>query len=183
MYSIRPHTSETIEFDLPTTMYRVQQVIQPIKQSTNESVLKDIEQRQDSLLEKVDYLQSQLALYLKIQDQGSNEKATCLCSVPIREELVVHLSAKQPSKDILNLIEKFHDKLSIRTYRHSSLRAAKFNYPIQNLSSSNNGNKSRSLAVVWADGDELPFMFHAHTKINDEPTIVTLLSQELESKD
>ncbi|CAF2080905.1 unnamed protein product [Rotaria magnacalcarata] len=183
MYSIRPHNSETIEFDLPTTMYRVQPVMQPKKPSTNESALKDIEQRQDSLLEKIDYLQNQLGLYLKIQDQGSNEKATCLSSVPVREELVVHLSAKQPSKDILNLIEKFHDKLSIRTYRHSSLRDAKFNDPIQNLSSSNNGNESRSLTVIWADGDELPYMFHAHKKINDEPSIVNLLSQELESKD
>lgn len=31
MYSIRPHSSENIEFDLPTTMYSVQPVIQQQK--------------------------------------------------------------------------------------------------------------------------------------------------------
>ncbi len=31
MYSIRPHSSEDIELDLPTTMYSVQPVIQQSK--------------------------------------------------------------------------------------------------------------------------------------------------------
>jgi hypothetical protein len=31
MYSIRPHSSQTIELDLPTTMYPVQPVIQQSK--------------------------------------------------------------------------------------------------------------------------------------------------------
>ncbi len=31
MYSIRPHNSENIEFDLPTTMYSVQPVIKQTK--------------------------------------------------------------------------------------------------------------------------------------------------------
>jgi hypothetical protein len=31
MYSIRPHSSQTIELDLPTTMYSVQPVIQQSK--------------------------------------------------------------------------------------------------------------------------------------------------------
>jgi len=84
MYSIRPHSSENIELDLPTTMYSVQ----PVIQQTNESVLKNIQQHQDILLEKIESLYNQLILY-----QNKNKTV-----VPIREELVVHLSAKQPSK-------------------------------------------------------------------------------------
>jgi hypothetical protein len=169
MYSIRPHSSENIELDLPRTMYSVQPIIQ---QSTNEFVLKDVEKRQDDLLEKIEYLYSRLVLY---QNKESNEKATVLSSMPAPEELVVHLSAKQPSKNLLNLIEQFRDKLSIRTFRHSSLRGSSFNNPI----SINNQNKTRSLAVIWADGENLPFMFHSHMKINDEQSIVNLLSNLL----
>jgi hypothetical protein len=173
MYSIRPHSSENIELDLPRTMYSVQPIIQ---QSTNEFVLKDVEKRQDDLLEKIEYLYSRLVLY---QNKESNEKATVLSSMPSPEELVVHLSAKQPSKNLLNLIEQFRDKLSIRTFRHSSLRGSPFNNPTQNLSSINNQNKTRSLAVIWADGENLPFIFHSHMKINDEQLIVNLLSNLL----
>jgi len=174
MYSIRPHSSENIELDLPKTMYSVQPIIQ---QSTNKLVLKDVEKRQDDLLEKIEYLYGQLVLY---QNKESNEKATVLSSMPAPEELVVHLSAKQPSKTILNLIEQFRDKLSIRTFRHSSLRGSSFNNPIQNLSLINNQNKTtRSLAVIWADEENLPFMFHSHMKINDEQLIVNLLSNLL----
>jgi len=162
MYSIRPHSSENIELDLPTTMYSVQ----PVIQQTNESVLKNIQQHQDILLEKIESLYNQLILY-------QNKKKTF---VPIREELVVHLSAKQPSKNILNFIEQFRDKLSIRTYRHSSLHDKAFNNQLQNSSSSSN---NRSLTVIWADGEDLPYMFHSHMKINDEQSIVNLLSHQL----
>jgi len=173
MYSIRPHSSENIELDLPRTMYSVRPVIQ---QSTKELGLKDVEKRQDDLLEKIEYLYGQLVLY---QKKESNEKATVLSSMPAPEELVVHLSAKQPSKTILNLIEQFRDKLSIRTFRHSSLRGSPFTNPIQSLSSINNQNSTRSLAVIWADEENLPFMFHSHMKINDEQLIVNSLSNLL----
>ncbi|CAF4405527.1 unnamed protein product, partial [Rotaria sordida] len=79
-------------------------------QLTNLSELKDIERRQDVLLDKLEQLYNQLILYKK------NQNSIDLNLVPIRKELVVHLSAKQPSKNILNLIEKFRDNLSIRTY-------------------------------------------------------------------
>jgi hypothetical protein len=98
---------------------------------------------------------------------------------PIREELVVHLSAKNPSKNILNLIEQFREKLSIRTYRHSSVSNASVGNQIQDLSSSNNQKSNRSLTIIWADGENLPFMFHSHMNINDEQSIVNLLSHQL----
>jgi len=79
-------------------------------------------------------------------------------------------------KNILNLIEQFRDKLSIRTYRHSSLHDKAFNNQLQNSSSSSN---NRSLTVIWADGEDLPYMFHSHMKINDEQSIVNLLSHQL----
>ncbi|CAF3920682.1 unnamed protein product, partial [Rotaria sp. Silwood1] len=114
------------------------------------------------------------------KNQNSKEKSIHLSSVPIRQELVIHLSAKQPSKNILDLIEKFHDNLSIRTYRHSSLRDISVDNYIQNLSSTNSQNqKKRSLAIIWADDDNLPYMFHSQMKINDEQSIVNLLSHEL----
>ena len=99
--------------------------------------------------------------------------------MPRQEELVIHLSVKQPSKDILNLIEQFRDKLSIRTFRHSSLHNVSFDHRIQDLSSSNTDNKNRSLAIIWADGGKLPFMFHSNVKVNDEQSIVNLLSHYL----
>jgi hypothetical protein len=133
--------------------------------------LKEIEQRQDILLDKLDNLINQLNFY-QIQE------ATILSLKSVREELVVHLSAKQPSKKILNLIEQFHDKLSIRTFRHSSLHDNSFNNPLQNSFSGD-----RKLAIIWADEADLPFMFHAHMKINDEQMIVNLLSQKLTSND
>jgi len=135
----------------------------------NESVLKDIEQRQDILLEKIENLYNQLVVY--------QDKSSTLSSIHIREELVVHLSAQKPSKNILNLIEQFHDKLSIRTYRHSSLRNPSFNNPLQNSSSSSNNH--RSLTIIWGEGDDLPNMFHSHMKINDEQQIINLLSHEI----
>ncbi|CAF0773381.1 unnamed protein product [Adineta steineri] len=174
MYSIRSHNSENLELDLPTTMYRVQPVIQQtqIGKSTNESTLKDIENRQDVLLEKLNYLSTQLTLY---QDHKIN-------SIPIREELVVHLSAKQPSKNILNLIEQFRDKLSIRIFYHSSVRDASLKNQAQNLSSTNHSNTNRALTIIWADSEDLPFMFHSHMKINDEKLIMNTLSDQLTNK-
>ncbi|CAF1216323.1 unnamed protein product [Rotaria sordida] len=178
MYTTRPYSSETIEFDLPKTMYSVQPVLQQPKQLTNLSELKDIERRQDVLLDKLEQLYNQLILYKK------NQNSIDLNLVPIRKELVVHLSAKQPSKNILNLIEKFRDNLSIRTYRHSSLRDVSFDNYIQNLSSTNNQNKKHSLAIIWADDDDnLPYMFHSQMKINDEQSIVNLLSHQLTKND
>jgi hypothetical protein len=99
--------------------------------------------------------------------------------MPVREELVVHLSAKKPSKAILDLIEKNRDKLSIRTFRHSSLRGSSFDNQIQNLSSTNTQKVNRALTVIWADEENLPYMFHSHMKINDEQLIVNLLSHQL----
>ncbi|CAF4611343.1 unnamed protein product [Rotaria sp. Silwood2] len=178
MYSIRPYNSEMIKVDLPTSMYSVQPISQQNKQLTNDSVLKDIEQRQDVLLEKLEQLYSQLVIYEKKQN-----KSIDLCSEPIRKELVVHLSAKQPSKNILDLIEKFRDNLSIRTYRHSSLRDISVDNYIQNLSSTNNQNKKHSLAIIWSDGDNLPYMFHSQMKINDEQSIINLLAHQLTKND
>jgi hypothetical protein len=180
MYSIRPHSAENIDLDLPTTMYSVQPIIQQTKvnstsTSTNETVLKEIEKRQDILIEKIEQLYNQLILYQKNQ-------TNVLSSIPVREELVVHLSAKQPSQPILNLIEQFREKLSIRTYRHSSLLNASFNNQIQDLSSTNNQKSNRSLTIIWADGENLPFMFHSHMNINDEQSIINLLSHELTNK-
>ncbi|UJR37183.1 hypothetical protein I4U23_029891 [Adineta vaga] len=65
--------------------------------------------------------------------------------------LLSQLSTKQPSKEILNLIEQFHDRLSIRTYRHSSLRDNSINNQFQNLFSNN-----RLLTIIWADHENLP---------------------------
>ena len=170
MYSIRPHSSETLHLDLPTTMYSVRPVI-----NSNESVLKEIEQRQDILLEKIEQLFNQLNLYQK-------GKSDILSSMPNREELVVHLSAKNPSKNILNLIEQFREKLSIRTYRHSSLANTSFANPIQDISASNNQNSNRALTIIWADGENLPHMFHSQMIINDEQSIINLISHELTNK-
>jgi hypothetical protein len=170
MYSIRPHSAENIDLDLPTTMYSVQPIMQQTK--VNETVLKEIEKRQDILIEKIEQLYNQLTLY----------QTNVLSSIPVREELVVHLSAKQPSQPILNLIEQFREKLSIRTYRHSSLLNASFNNQIQDLSSTNNQKSNRSLTIIWADGENLPFMFHSHMNINDEQSIINLLSHELTNK-
>ncbi len=133
----------------------------------NDSLLKNIEQRQDILLKKIEYLYDGISQYQKIKNKVSK---------PIQEELVLHLSAKQPSKNILNFIEQFHDKLSIRTYRHSSLRDISFNNPIQNCSSS---SKNRLLTIIWSDKENLPFMFHSHMNLNNEQSIINLLSQQL----
>jgi hypothetical protein len=130
--------------------------------------LKDIEQRQDILLEKLEYLYNELLQYQKIQEKKSKSN---------QEELVIHLSAKQPSKNILNLIEQFRDKLSIRTYRHSSLHDISFKNQFENSSSSS--SKNRSLTIIWADMENLPLMFYSHMNINDEQTIINLLSQQL----
>lgn len=126
----------------------------------------------------MEYLLHQLSLYINVQKQIALDKAT-----PIREALVVHLSVKQPSKNILSLIDKFHDKLSIRTYRHSSVRDKSFVSPISNAKPSNTQNDTRSLTVIWADDEQLPYMFHSKMKINDEQSIINLITHELTNKD
>ncbi|CAF1571325.1 unnamed protein product, partial [Adineta steineri] len=108
--------------------------------SSNDTLLKDIERRQDILLKKLEHLFNEISQYEKFQKNNPKE--------PNQEELVVHLSAKQPSKNILNFIEQNHNKFSIRTYRHSSLHGISFNNPIQNVSSSSN---NRLLTIIWND--------------------------------
>ncbi|CAF1571407.1 unnamed protein product, partial [Adineta steineri] len=119
--------------------------------SSNDTLLKDIERRQDILLKKLEHLFNEISQYAEFQKNNPKE--------PIQEELVVHLSAKQPSKNILNFIEQNHNKFSIRTYRHSSLHGISFNNPIQNVSSSSN---NRLLTIIWNDDKEnLPYMFYS----------------------
>jgi hypothetical protein len=175
MYAIRPHSSVNLELDLPTSMYAVRPVIgqASVSQATNETALVDIAKRQDALLERIEHLYNQVNLY---QKKGSNDAHPV---APVREELVVHLSAKQPSTNILNLIDQFHDQLSIRTFRHSSLKDLSAYSQVPKLSSSTAPSAKRSLTVVWADGEDLPFMFHSHMKITDEQFIVNLLSHQL----
>jgi len=110
----------------------------------NDSLLKDIEQRQDILLKKIEYLYDGISQYQKIKNKVSK---------PIQEELVLHLSAKQASKNILNFIEQFPDKLSIQTYL--------------------------LLTIICSDIEHLPFMFYFHMNINHEKSILNLLSQPL----
>lgn len=168
MYSIRPHSAASIPLELPTTMYS----IKPIIGQSNESSLAEVEQRQDHLLEKIEQLMLQVTLLEKSQSAAR-------LSVPRREELVVHLDAQQPSKAILALIEQFRDQLSVRTYRHSSVRTTN---PLQHLSSSNDGKNKRTLTVVWAEGEHLPYMLHSQMTLNDEQAIVNVLSQQLTSQ-
>ncbi|CAF0800640.1 unnamed protein product [Adineta steineri] len=137
--------------------------------SSNDTLLKDIERRQDILLKKLEHLFNEISQYGEFQKNNPKE--------PIQEELVVHLSAKQPSKNILNFIEQNHNKFSIRTYRHSSLHGISFNNPIQNVSSSSN---NRLLTIIWNDDKEnLPSMFYSNKNLNDEQSILNLLSQQL----
>lgn len=176
MYTVRPYTSQDIELNLQTTMYSVPSYTQPIKvssQETKESEFQEIEQRQDQLLEKIENLFNQLLLYQKCE---SSEKADALSLLSIREEFVVHLSAKQPSEKILQLIEQFREKLSIRTFRHSSLRNQPFNSPLATSASSTN---NRKLTVIWSAEENLPSMFHAHMQLNNEQAIINLLSHQL----
>ncbi|CAF4293851.1 unnamed protein product, partial [Rotaria sordida] len=73
-----------------------------------------------------------------------------------------HPHPHQPSKNILDVIEKFRNNLSIRTYRYSSLRDVSFNNYIPNLSSINKQNKKHSLAIIWwSGGNNLPYMFYS----------------------
>ncbi len=97
-------------------------------------------------------------------------------SKSIQEELVLHLSTKQPLKNILNFIEQFRDKLSIQTYRHSSLHDKSFTSQIQNSLSS---SKNYLLTIIWSDIENLPFMFYSHMNMNTEQSILNLLSQQL----
>ncbi|CAF1003206.1 unnamed protein product [Adineta steineri] len=137
--------------------------------SSNDTLLKDIERRQDILLKKLEHLFNEISQYGEFQKNNPKE--------PIQEELVVHLSAKQPSKNILNFIEQNHNKFSIRTYRHSSLHGISFNNPIQNVSSSSN---NRLLTIIWNDDRQnLPYMFYSNKNLNDEQSILNLLSQQL----
>lgn len=179
MYSVRPYTTQNTEFNLQTTMYSVppyNQSIKVTKETTAESELQEFEQRQDHLLEKVENLFNQLVLYLKHE---SMEKAT-LSLKSIREEFVIHLSAKQPSENIVKLIEQFREKLSIRTFRHSSLRNQPFNSPLAATSSSTN---NRKLTVIWSAEENLPSMFHARMQLNDEQAIINLLTHQLTNAD
>ena len=162
MYSIRPHISENLNLELPTTMYTVRPIIEKQQSTVNPTVFKNVEERQEKLLDRIEYLFKQLTFY-------QAEKS----AVPILEPLVVHLSAKDPSKKILNFINEFKMKLSLRTYRHSSLVGKQFQDPLKQVSTDN-----RTLTIVWADGNELPYMFHSHMKITDEQAIVNLLSQQ-----
>ena len=171
MYSIRPCTTENVELDLPTSMYPVRPVIEQTKKTNESAALKEIEQRQDILLEKLENLIHQISLYEQRESTNSLLKT-------VKEEFVVHLSAKQPSKNILNLIEQFRKKLSIRTFHHSSLHDNSFKNPLQ-ISSLGD----RKISVIWADGTDLPYMFHGQKKINDEQSIVNLLSQQLTVSD
>ena len=164
MYSIRPHSSGNLELNLPTSMYSVRPIIEQTNPS--ESALEDIKKRQEALLEKIEHLYNQIRLY--------QEKAS---TPPSHEEFVVHLSAKNPSTKILDTIRQFHDKLSIRTFRHSSLKDNRVFSQLPNLSSSNNAN--RSLSIIWADENDLSSMFHSHMKIEDEQQIVNLLSHHI----
>ena len=129
--------------------------------------MKEIEQRQDDLLEKIESLFNQLVLY---QKQQSLEKVKS-----IREEFVIHLSVQQPSEKILKFIEQFREKLSIRTFRHSSLRNQAYNSPLVDSPSSTN----RKLTVIWSAEENLPSMFHAQMQINDEQAIINLISHQL----
>lgn len=133
--------------------------------------MKEIEQRQDDLLEKIDCLYNQLVLYQKRQ---SLEKAI-LSLKSIREEFVIHLSAQQPSEKILKFIEQFREKLSIRTFRHSSLRNQAYKSPLADSPSSTN----RKLTVIWSAEENLPSMFHAQMQITDEQAMINLISHQL----
>jgi hypothetical protein len=157
MYSIRPHGSPVVAIDLPTQMYPLRSIIEHdnADQPTNESLLKQAQHRQDTLLTKIQVLLDQLGLY--------QNRAAATPSVPVQEELVVHLS------------------LTIRTYRHSSVRDTPVAAAaMAKLSLNNNASKcKRTLSVIWADGADLPFMFHSRMLISKEQDIVNLLSHEL----
>ena len=175
MYSIRPHSSPVVAIDLPTQMYPLRSIIEQdnTDQPMNEPELKHAQHRQDTLLTKIQVLLDQLGLY--------QSRAAATPSVPVQEELVVHLSVAQPSKAILNLIEQCREQLTIRTYRHSSVDAAAMaKLSLNNNNNNNNASKSkRTLTVIWADGADLPFMFHSRMLISKEQDIVNTLSQQL----
>ena len=173
MYSIRPHSSPVVAMDLPTKMYPLRSIIEQDNADPpmNESLLKQAQHRQDTLLTKIQVLLDQLGLY--------QSRATAAPSVPVQEELVVHLSVTQPSKAILNLIEQFREQLTIRTYRHSSIRDTPVDTAMGKLSLNNASKAKRTLTVIWADGADLPFMFHSHMLISKEQDIVNLLTHQL----
>lgn len=129
--------------------------------------MKEIEQRQDDLLGKIECLYNQLIRYQKQQ--------AMLNMKPIQEEFVLHLSAEQPSDKMVKFIEQFREKLSIRTFCHSSLRNPTFKSPLIDSPSSTN----RKLTVIWSAEENLPSMFHAQMQINDEQAMINLISHQL----
>ena len=174
MYSIRPHSSPVAGIDLPTQMYPLRSIIEQdnADQPMNETLLKQAQHRQDTLLTKLQVLLDQLGLYEK-------KAAAATPSVPVQEALVVHLSVKEPSKAILNLIEQYRDQLTVRTYRHSSVKDTPIDPAMAKLSLDNASKSKRTLTVIWTDGTDLPFMFHSRMLISKEQDIVNMLSQHL----
>ena len=162
MYSIRPHSSEKVELDLPTTMYSVRPIIGQELSTTLK--IEDISREQDRLLKKIDQIFRQLEL---IEEQRN----------PRREELVVHLSTKKSSEKILKFLTDHHDRLNVRIFRHSSAISSVL--PSLNLSTGKTNNSTCSLALIWTEKENLPSMRHANMIINDEEQIVNLLNNEM----
>ena len=165
MYSIRPHSTNQVSLDLPTTMYSVRPIITPSVVSIDPAELKKIEHQQDQLLAKIDQLFKQLDLY----EMGKTKK---------NEDFVVLLSVKKPTKSILDLIEQFRDQISINSYRHSSLGRT----PSPSVRSSQQ-TSNKKVTIVWADCENLPSMVHSKTTLNDEQQIVNFLREQLSKKD
>jgi hypothetical protein len=141
------------------------------------STTEDIEERQNILLSKIEQLLSQVRLYQK------RTTSTDVTSRSKREELVIQLSIKQSSTKILDLIERFREQLFIQTYRHSSLyTCSSMDNIIPTVPSSTYTQGKRHLSIIWVNGEQPPSMFHSQKTINDEKTIINLLSNELSNQ-
>lgn len=160
MYSIRPHSAEKIDLDLPTTMYRVRPIIEPTGFGSQSQSIEEIAHEQDRLLAKIEQMINQLELMAEKRN-------------PRQEELVVHLSVKNPSNAILKFITDHRDRLSLRVYRHSSVSSAP---PSIDLSV---GATGRSMVLIWSERENLPQMIYQQMKINSEEEILNVLSHEL----
>ena len=167
MYSIRPHSSAKLDLNLPTNMYAVRPIIEPISTEiqTNSSTIEEITREQDRLLAKINEMISQLELI----DEQKN---------PRQEEFVLHLSVKKPSEKLLKFLVDHRDEFSIRIFRHSS--AVSSTLPSVNLSTGGK-TSSRPLVLIWSEKATVPSMRHGQMSINDEEQIVNLLNDKLKN--
>lgn len=168
MYSIRPHSSDKLDLNLPTNMYVVRPIIEsiPTETETNSSTIDEISREQDRLLVKINEMISQLEFI----DEQKN---------PRDEEFVLHLSVKKPSEKLFKFLVDHREEFSIRIFRHSS--AVSSILPSVNLSTGGKA-QSRPLVLIWSEKDKVPSMRHGQMSINDEEQIVNLLNDELKKK-